>query len=191
MPSTALSRETIHAWPKAELHCHLDGSLRLGTMLQLAAEQGQSNALPADNEDELRAALRRIDDAETLEEYLSWFGYTIPLMQTREALHRIAYELAEDAAAENVRYLEVRFGPVLHTEGGLSLEQVLDAVIAGLREAEQSVGIHTGLIVCGLRDRYESASLAQAEVAARFRRRGVVAVVMGGGGARDPRNQHT
>jgi adenosine deaminase len=79
MPSP-LTREEILAWPKAELHCHLDGSLRLATMLELAAEQDKTTLLPADNESDLAAILRQIDDAETLEEYLAWFGYTIPLM---------------------------------------------------------------------------------------------------------------
>lgn len=190
MSAASLSRDTIRRWPKAELHCHLDGSLRLRTMLELAAEQNRMPILPADNEEDLRAALRKIDEAETLEEYLSWFGYSIPLMQTRQALHRIAYELAEDAAAENVRHLEVRFGPILHTAEGLTLEEVLDAVLAGLREAEEALRIQTGVIVCGLRDRYESASLAQAELAARYRGRGVVGFDLAGAEAGNPPKQH-
>lgn len=186
----ALSREDILAWPKAELHCHLDGSLRLSTMLELAEKQGKTHLLPADNEDDLQRILRQIDDAETLEEYLAWFGYSIPLMQSADALYRIAYELAEDNAAENVRYLEVRYGPILHTEEGLSLDQVNDAVLAGLRDAEADFGIRTGVIVCGLRDRYESASLAQAELAARYRGRGVVAFDLAGGEAGNPPEMH-
>jgi adenosine deaminase len=190
MPVSTLSRDEIHAWPKAELHCHLDGSLRLSTILELAQAQGKSSLLPASNEEDLQAVLSQIDRAETLEEYLMWFGYTIPLMQTEEALHRIAYELAEDAARENVRYLEVRFGPILHTEENLTLENVLDAVIAGLREAEDHHKIKSRVIVCGLRDRYESASLAQAELAGRYRGRGVVAFDLAGGEAGNPPKQH-
>lgn len=186
----ALTRDDILAWPKAELHCHLDGSLRLGTMLELAAAQRKTALLPAETEDGLREVLRQIDDAATLEEYLAWFGYTIPLMQTREGLHRIAYELAMDGAQENVRYLEVRFGPVLHTAEGLSLDEVTTAVLGGLRKAHEETGILTGLIVCGLRDRYESASLAQAELAGRFRGRGVVAFDLAGGEAGNPPKQH-
>ena len=185
-----LTRDEILAWPKAELHCHLDGSLRLETLLDLAGQQGKLDLLPARDEDGLRAILRQIDDAETLEEYLAWFGYTIPLMQTREALHRIAYELAEDNARENVRYLEVRYGPILHTEEGLSLDEVNDAVLAGLRDAERDYGIKTGVIVCGLRDRFESASLAQAELASRYRGRGVVAFDLAGGEAGNPPEMH-
>ncbi|MEL6615967.1 MAG: adenosine deaminase, partial [Bacteroidota bacterium] len=102
-----LTRDDILAWPKAELHCHLDGSLRLGTMLDLARERGTPDLLPADTEEGLATELKKVDSSATLEEYLAWFGYSIPLMQTRDALHRVAYELAEDAAKKNVRYLEV------------------------------------------------------------------------------------
>ncbi len=189
-PRPALTRDAVLAWPKAELHCHLDGSLRLGTLLDLAGQQGTLDQLPAPDEEGLAAELRKIDGSATLEEYLAWFGYTIPVMQTREALHRIAYELAEDAAAENVRYLEVRYGPVLHTDEGLSLWQVNDAVLAGLRDAERDFGITTGLIVCGLRDRFESASLAQAELAAAYRDKGVVGFDLAGGERGNPAEMH-
>ncbi len=188
MPS--LSRDTVLAWPKAELHCHLDGSLRLATLLDLAEQQGKLDLLPARDLDGLAAILRQIDDAETLEDYLAWFGYTIPLMQSADALRRIAYELAEDNARENVRYLEVRYGPILHTEEGLSLDEVNDAVLVGLHDAERDFGIKTGLIVCGLRDRYESASLAQAELAARYFGRGVVAFDLAGGERGNPADMH-
>ena len=187
---TLLDRDTILAWPKAELHCHLDGSLRLATMLDLARETGQPDLLPADTEEGLAAELEKIDRSATLEEYLAWFGYSIPLMQTRDALHRIAYELAEDAAKENVRYLEVRYGPILHTEAGLTMWQVNDAVLAGLADAERDHGIQTGIIVCGLRDRFESASLAQAELAASYRGRGVLGFDLAGGERGNPAEIH-
>ncbi|GAB5518106.1 MAG: adenosine deaminase [Rhodothermales bacterium] len=185
-----LTRDAILAWPKAELHTHLDGAPRLETMLDLAKQQGKMHVLPADSIDGLDTILRQIDDSETLEAYLSWFRYTIPLMQTAEALHRMAYELAEDNAKENVRYMEVRFGPILHTEEGLSLEQVMDAVLEGLQHAERDFGIISRVIVCGLRDRYESASLRQAELAVAYRHRGVVAFDLAGGEAGNPSKQH-
>lgn len=185
-----LTREAVLAWPKAELHCHLDGSLRLATLLDLARQQGRLDALPAQDEEGLAAELRKVDEAESLEAYLAWFGYTIPLLQSAEALHGAAYELAEDCAGEGVRYLEVRYGPVLHTDGGLSLEAVSDAVLAGLRDAERDLGIKTGVIVCGLRDRFESASLAQAELAVRHRERGVVAFDLAGGERGNPADLH-
>lgn len=187
---TTLTREAIFAWPKAELHCHLDGSLRLETMLDLAREQGKTQILPADHVEGLAEILKQIDDSETLEAYLAWFRYSIPLMQSKAALRRIAYELAEDNARENVRYLEVRYGPVLHTEEGLSLEEVNQAVLDGLKDAEREFGIKTAVIICGLRDRYESASLRQAELAVTHRAKGVVAFDLAGGEAGNPPKYH-
>ncbi len=185
-----LSRDDLLAWPKAELHCHLDGSLRLETMIDLARAQGKMNVLPSDSVEGLREELRAVDDSETLEAYLAWFRYTIPLMQTEEALRRIAYELAEDNTAENVRYLEVRYAPILHTEDGLSLDAVNDAVLDGLTQAERDFDLTTSLIICGLRDRYESASMRQAELAAEYRHRGVVAFDLAGGEAGNPPKGH-
>lgn len=190
MTPLPLDRDTLRAWSKAELHCHLDGSPRLSTLLDLAKEQGKTDLLPADSEESLAEELKKIDGSTNLEEYLAWFGYTIPLMQTREALHRMAYELAEDAAAENVRYLEVRYSPILSTEEDLTLSQVNDAVLAGLREAWEDFRIRTGVIVCGLRDRFESASLALAELAVAYRDQGVVGFDLAGGEHGNPAELH-
>lgn len=186
----SLSIDEIRSWPKADLHCHLDGSLRISTMLDLAREQGKLGLLPTDSHEGLEEILLEIDGSQSLEAYLAWFRYTIPLMQSRSSLRRIAYELAEDNARENVMYLEVRYGPILHTDEGLSLEEANDAVLDGLRLAEQDFGIKTSVIVCGLRDRFESASLRQAELAAAYRKRGVVAFDLAGGEAGHPPKQH-
>ena len=185
-----LQRDDILSWPKAELHCHLDGSLRLSSMLDLARKQGKTNLLPADSREGLENVLQQVDHSDTLEAYLKWFLYTIPLLQSKETLHRVAYELVEDNAAENVRYLEVRYAPILHTEEGLSLEEVNDAVLAGLDEAEDAFGVKTSLIICGLRDRFESSSLRQAELAVAYRSRGVVAFDLAGGEAGNPPKHH-
>ena len=185
-----LSRDDVARWPKAELHCHLDGSLRLETMIELAREQGKTGVLPADSVEGLTEILRQVDDSETLEAYLRLFSYSIPLMQTRDALARIAYELAEDNARENVRYLEVRYGPILHTDEGLTMAEVNEAVYDGLKAAERDFGIRSGIIVCGLRDRRESASLAQAELAAAHRDKGVIGFDLAGGERGNPAELH-
>ena len=86
----ALARDDIRAWPKAELHCHLDGSMRLETMLDLAKKQGRRDVLPADSVEGLRAELRAVGASDTLEAYLAWFESSVPLLQTPEALRRAA-----------------------------------------------------------------------------------------------------
>ncbi len=185
-----LTREAILGWPKTDLHCHLDGSLRLQTLFELASEQGLASELPAGDLPGLQRVLESIDDSPSLADFLVWFKYTIMVMQTREALHRIAYELVEDAAAENVRYLEVRYAPIESTHKGLTLEEANEAVLAGLRDGERDFGCKARLIVCGLRDRFESQSFRLAELAVAFKRRGVVAFDLAGGEAGNPAKLH-
>ncbi len=185
-----LTRDDILSWPKAELHCHLDGSMRLETMLDLAKAEGKRDVLPAGSVEGLREELRAVEESDTLEAYLAWFQYTIPLLQTAEALRRTAYELAEDNARENVRYLEVRYSPILHVEEGLSLEDVNTAVLDGLKQAEQDFDLTTSLIICGLRDRFESASMRLAEMAVEYKHEGIVAFDLAGGEAGNPPKGH-
>src|ERR687889_62266 len=115
--------------PKAELHCHLDGSVRPSTLLELGRDHHVP--MPADDVDALREFMV-VRDAQNLEDYLTRFDITLSVMQTAESLERIAYELAEDAAAEGVRYIEMRYSPVLNVDGGLSLEQAVDPALRGL-----------------------------------------------------------
>jgi adenosine deaminase len=187
---TTLTRDDILSWPKAELHCHLDGSMRLETMLDLAKKQGKMDVLPSDSVEGLREGLREVETSDSLEAYLAWFQYTIPLLQTTEAISRAAYELAEDNAAENVRYLEVRYSPILHVEEDLTLEAVNEAVLDGLQRAESDFNIRTSLIICGLRDRFESASMRLAEMAVEHRHKGIVAFDLAGGEAGNPPKGH-
>ena len=185
-----ISLEKIKKWPKAELHCHLDGSLRLETMLDEAINQGKSGLLPSDSISGLKEKLALIDESSTVEAYLAWFQHSIPLMQSKHALRRMAYELVEDCARENVTYLEVRYAPILHVDEGLSLEEVNLAVLDGLKAGERDFGTLTALIICGLRDRRQSASLRQAELAVAHREKGVVAFDLAGGETRNPPKSH-
>ena len=131
--------ETFEKLPKTDLHVHLDGSLRLATILDLA--QKQRVELPAHDEDGLRAAMNLGKNCGSLVEYLKAFDVTLRVMQDQESLTRIAYELAEDAAHENVRYMEVRYSPMLHTRRGLKLTTVVEAVLEGLRDRLGPVGL--------------------------------------------------
>ena len=158
--------------------------------MDLARAEGKRDVLPADSVEGLRDELREVERSDTLEAYLAWFQYTIPLLQTTDALRRAAYELAEDNASENVQYLEVRYSPILHAEEGLSLEAINDAVLDGLSQAEQDFDITTSLIICGLRDRYESASMRLAELAVEYRHQGIVAFDLAGGEAGNPPKGH-
>lgn len=185
-----LTRDTILSWPKADLHCHLDGSLRLSTLIELAEQQGKSHELPTTDPAELQRILEAIDDSTSLADYLVWFKYTIMVMQDAQSLHRVAYELVEDAARENVIYIEVRYAPIEHMRGGLSLTEVNDAVLAGLRDAERDTGTKARVIICGLRDRFESESFRLAELAVAYKNQGVVAFDLAGGEAGNPAKLH-
>ena len=146
--------------PKTDVHVHLDGSLRLSTLLELADQQQVS--LPASSESQLCETVFK-PTYRDLTEYLSGFQYTVAVMQSAEALERIARELAEDNLAENVRYLEVRFAPQLHMSAGLSIQEILHAVHRGLASAQHAhnqsdavrqgkdIPFHYGIIVCALR----------------------------------------
>jgi adenosine deaminase len=189
-PTAPLTRDQIARWPKAELHCHLDGSLRLDTLLDLARQQGKLDLLPADSVEGLYEILLQVDDSPTLEAYLSWFRYSIPVMQTSSALRRIAYELAEDMAADGVRYLEVRYAPVLATEEGLTMHQANQAVLDGLADAHRAYGIVSQVLVCALRDRQQEASMEQAKVAVDQAGIGVAGFDLAGGEASSTPAQH-
>lgn len=184
----SLSREKILAMPKAELHCHLDGSLRLPTMIELARERRVE--LPADEPEALFKALRLGQNYDSLVDYLEVFRHTLSVMQDRESLERTAFELAEDCARENVRWLEVRYSPILHTEQGLSLPQVMDAVLDGLHRAERQYPIRCGVIVCGIRNINPATSLRLAELAVAYKNSGVVGFDLAGAEANFPAKDH-
>lgn len=180
-------REVIRRLPRTDLHLHLDGSLRPQTMIELADAYGI--ALPRPDAAALGAYMH-VTDARDLVDYLARFDITVSLMQTADALERIAYELVEDCAAENLRYIEVRFAPWLNTKGGLSEEEVLDAVLAGLQRGRQDFGTRSGVIVCSLRHRPPNESLRSAQAAVAFKDRGVVAYDLAGPEDGHPPTQH-
>jgi len=180
--------ELLHAMPKTDLHCHLDGSLRLSTVLELAEEQKVK--LPADDPEGLAKALHIGKICKSLEEYLEAFKITLSVMQTEEGLYRTAYELAEDAARENVRYMEVRYSPMLHTRGGVPLPAIVEAVLTGLEDARKAYGIRTGVIVCGIRNIDPMMSFRMAELAIAFKHAGVVGFDLAGAEEDHPAKKH-
>lgn len=173
----AVTRERIRALPKADLHVHLDGSVRPATLLELA--RGEGVTLPAGDTGGV-ADFMRVGDARDLTDYLERFRITLAVMQRADALERVAYELGEDAAAEGVRYMEVRYSPALNVERGLGLHEVVEATLRGVRRAERDFPIRIGLILCGIRSMSPATSLAVAEVAAAFKDAGVVGFDLAG-----------
>jgi adenosine deaminase len=176
MPKLTLA--DIQRLPKTDLHVHLDGSLRLQTILDLAKEQGVK--LPADTVEGLRPFVEVGDDCKSLVEYLRAFDVTLSVMQTYDSLVRVAYELAEDAAQENVRYMEVRYAPILHQQRGLTLHNIVQAVLEGLKNAEKKYRIHTGVIICGIRHISPEMSNKLADLTVAFKNKGVVGFDLAG-----------
>jgi adenosine deaminase len=164
--------------PKTDLHVHLDGSLRLPTILELADKAGI--ALPGKTEAELQKAMHLGENTGSLVEYLKAFDVTLQVLQTEDSLVRAARELGEDAARENVRYMEVRYSPMLHTRKGLRPTAVVEAVIEGLWQAKQRYGIESAVILCGIRNISPESSLEMAQLAVAYKGRGVVAFDLAG-----------
>jgi len=178
----------IEKLPKTDLHCHLDGSLRIATILDLA--QRQKVKLPADDPDKLFQLIYAGERCESLEDYLKAFEITLSVMQTEESLYRTAYELVEDCARENVRYLEARYSPMLHTQRGLRLAPIVEAVIQGLRAGERDFGVRSGVILCGIRSISAESSLRMAELCVAFKNRGVIGFDLAGAEYNYPAKDH-
>jgi adenosine deaminase len=187
-PAIPVTEELLHALPKTDLHCHLDGSMRLKTILELGEQQKVK--LPADNEESLARAIHMGEVCQSLEDYLVAFDVTLSVLQTAEALYRSAYELAVDAAAENVRYLEVRYSPALHLKKGLKMTTIIDSVLEGLRVAKRETGIKYGVIVCGIRHINPQTSMRLAELSVAYKNRGVLGFDLAGAEASFPAKDH-
>ena len=180
--------DLLQRLPKTDLHCHLDGSLRLDTVIDLARQQG--GKLPTFDRGELRGMLVAGEQVTSLDDYLRAFEITLGVLQVEDALERAAYELAEDAWRENVRYLEVRYSPLLHTRQGLRPAQVVEAVLRGLRMAKRELGIRYGVILCAIRTLGPESSLRIAELCIAFKNRGVVGFDLAGSEVGNPAKLH-
>jgi adenosine deaminase len=190
--TTPLNAEMIGQAPKALLHDHLDGGLRPATVLELAEQTGYEN-LPATDVDALATWFRTAAHSGSLERYLEPFAHTVGVMQTPAALYRVAYECVEDLAADNVVYAEVRFAPELHIDQGLSIDDVVDAVLAGFADGEKAARaegrtITVRCLVTAMR--HAARSLEIARLAIRFRDKGVVGFDIAGAEAGYPPTRH-
>ncbi|MER5883159.1 adenosine deaminase [Streptomyces sp. NPDC001941] len=179
----------IRSAPKAVLHDHLDGGLRPATIIELARACGYTG-LPTEDPAALGTWFRDAADSGSLERYLETFAHTCAVMQTREALFRVAAECAEDLAADGVVYAEVRYAPEQHLAAGLTLDEVVEAVNDGFREGERRAGgrITVGTLLTGMRHTNRSLEIAELTVA--HRERGVVGFDIAGGEIGNPPANH-
>jgi adenosine deaminase len=182
-----ISRDLLLRLPKAELHCHLDGSVRPQTLIDLAAERDVT--LPAHNATELDHYMV-VRNADNLEDYLSRFSVTLSVMQDAEALERIAHELVVDAAHEGVRYIEIRYSPVLNTQEGLSLDEAVEAPLRGIASGTFETGTVGRVIICALRHLDPDVSSELARLAVAYKHRGVVGFDLAGGERDHPASAH-
>src|SRR5512140_3038374 len=182
-----LDQALLKSLPKVLLHEHLDGVLRPRTIIELARATGYAG-IPTQDPDELATWFQRGADQKSLSEYLRGFAHTIAVMQSEDALERVAFEQAEDLSRDGVVYFETRFAPVLHTRQGLTNQRVVAAVLKGLERGRKELGIQSGLIICAMRNM--DVSLEMAELAVDFRERGVVGFDLAGEEGGYPPKKH-
>ncbi|MDE0138583.1 MAG: adenosine deaminase [bacterium] len=186
-PVSSPTFDRLRQAPKVVLHDHLDGGLRPSTIVELARETGY-RGLPTHDPGELAALIQEGARRRSLELYLEMFRHTLGVMQTGRAVYRVAAECAQDLASDNVVYAEVRFAPELNTEGGLSLDRVVEAALAGFRDGSEGRGIRIGLLLCTMRT--ASRSLEIAELVLKYRDRGVAGFDIAGAEAGHPPSDH-
>ena len=182
-----LDKTLLKTLPKVLLHEHLDGVLRPQTVIDLARDVQYSD-LPTDDPEKLAQWFHHGANQGSLAKYLEGFKHTIAVMQTEEALERVAYEQAEDLSRDGVVYFETRFAPLFHTQRGLTHQQVVAAVLKGLAHGRQDFGVQSGLIICAMRNM--NVSLEMAELAVDFRERGVVGFDLAGEEGGYPPKKH-
>jgi adenosine deaminase len=170
--------------PKAELHLHLDGSVRPQTVLELARVEGVR--LPSEDLESLTPLLEAPNNCPSLAAYISYFELPIRVMQTADALERVTRELCEDLGDDNVRYAEMRYAPWLHVERGLSLSDVIRSTLEGWRAGRQLTGMEGGLIITAMRTMPPEQNLALAQAAGRFAGEGVIGFDLAGDEAGHP-----
>ncbi|WP_225744878.1 adenosine deaminase [Marinilactibacillus sp. Marseille-P9653] len=173
-----MNRTLIHKLPKVELHCHLDGSVPINLLKEMALEQGMDEKI-MDN-------VRAPEDCEDLKDYLSCFDVILSVLQTEENLKRAVYAVIEEAHKENVRYLEIRFAPLLHLAKKMTPKQAITAVSEGVAKAQEDFPIHVNILICGLRKDSEEENTQLFEAVYELKAAHVVGVDIAGDEAQYP-----
>lgn len=180
----SVPREILKRLPKVELHCHLDGSVRYQTAYELAVEQGLR--LPADSPETFRPYVQVAPSCKSLTEFLKTFGVLLPLLQKPDALERITYELLEDSAKENIRFVEIRFAPLLHTEDNLKMPEIIDAVQRGIDRGKKDFDVDASIILCLFRSHGPDLNGKAFEAVKDFYGKGVVGLDVAGDESKYP-----
>ena len=186
MPS--ITFDLLHQLPKVELHCHLDGCLRPESILDVALKDGAE--LPSFDLAELTSYLKIGKKRGSLVDYIERFDLTLSVMQTPESLTRFAFELIEDVAQENVRYIEVRYSPIIQQQKGMTMDIAVESVKKGLKKGEKRFGVKSGIIVCGIRSISPDISLKLADLAVQYKNKGVVGFDLAGAEENFPAKEH-
>ncbi|MEN8193942.1 MAG: adenosine deaminase [Bacteroidota bacterium] len=181
------TEKIINEVPKVLLHDHLDGGLRKETVIELADKIGYKK-LPTQDPEKLGEWFFSGANKGNLVEFLQGFEHTCAVMQTKDALKRIAYEMMEDMHKDGVVYVETRFAPVLHLENGLYYDDVITAVLSGLEKGKKDFGVGYGLILCAMRNMTNSLEIA--ELAVNYRHKGVVGFDLAGEEGGYPPKKH-
>jgi adenosine deaminase len=164
--------------PKIDLHCHLDGSVRPQTVMDIAHQQGLT--IPSADINEITSLMIAPETCQSLDEYLKRFELPLSVMQTQANIERISFELFEDAARENIKYLEVRFAPLFHLQNGLTLEQVIASAIDGMNKAEKKFDIKGNFILSVMRAMPKHGINELIDIGAKYLNKGVVAFDIAG-----------
>lgn len=168
----------IRDLPKVDLHCHLDGSVRPQTIIDIAIKE--NIAIPSRELKEFEKCVKVFDECNSLKEYLDKFELPIKVMQKKEDIYRITSELLEDVSKENVKYIEIRFAPFKHMEKGLKAEEVIETVIKAMKEGREKYGVMSNLILCAMRHESLESSKLLVEIGRKYLGKGLVAVDLAG-----------
>lgn len=180
-------KEILKRLPKVELHCHLDGSVRPETMYELLLEEGEIEEM---SPEEFRKLVMVEDECSSLVEYLEKFSYPLKVMQSKENIERITYELLEDLSKQNVKYVEIRFAPFLFMKKGLSFDESIENVLKGMKRAKKDFGILSNAILACMRYEDVEKSIEIVEYGEKYLGKGVVAVDLAGGEEGFPPETH-
>lgn len=173
-----ITKEFIFSIPKTDLHCHLDGSLRIATLLELAKEK--KIPLPSFDPNELINQFGYQKIRLNLNNYLEGFSPLIAILQEQESIERVTYELCEDAFLENIWHLEIRYCPYLLTKKHLTMEKVVESVAKGIEKAKKQYAVSVGQILCGLKHDSMDKIMSVAHLACNLKNQGIVGFDLAG-----------